>query len=394
MKRPHQENDEEELVLEDDLGQKDNKILKLSSPTSSQEGNASCAQDNDSIPHINRAPSDCLVHIFEYCPAPELLFTTPLVCRSWNNIITVPHVEELLWKQLCLNEWPVLLSIPTSAAQIEDGSFLNRGGFKGWKQFFHRYATVIPPLLHQKTRDMIMDRLVGAKELQVLPSMSDTPHDLRSYLQGVHSYLADSILNFINSVVAKLDKSGRYQLDHQQFMKRYMELKEQAEQAEQAKQEMDTVLSDNKHELAQKMEQLFLDCFKLLVDSRDGEWETNTLTILGPSGQLIQIDLTFSVYAWGSGYYAGNIRDPIPCCSVKLLGRPQAAMILYRHVAKTPVSPSLLSDMKTIRKHLGLQYLSIEELWNSIIERTWFGFDVHSYYEEMKRTMQEKLSGK
>ena len=406
MKRPHQENDEEELVLEDDLGQKDNKILKLSSPTSSQEGNASCAQDNDSIPHINRVPSDCLVHIFEYCPAPELSFTAPLVCRTWHNIISLPHVEELLWKQLCLNEWPVLLFISTSATQIENDSFLNGGGFKGWKQFFHRYATVIPPLLHENVPGTIM-QMMDAKKGKAPSTILPSTEDIRSHVQIISSLM--------NSIVAKLDKLDQYQLYHQRFMKRFVELKEQA------KQEMDTVLSDNKHELAQKMEQLFLDCFKLSICSdketqkdhchgRRSVSETKTLSILGPSGRLIQINLAF--YIEGSvtpiGYYIDDAHEHWASCDVQLRGpknkNNQSAekmeegeasheMSLYTQRDKQiDISPNFIPDMNIIRKHLGLQHLSTEALWETMTGQMNIGHDNERYYEEMKELVQEMFA--
>ena len=412
MKRSHQEND----VL-DDLRKKDNKMLKLSSSTSSQEENASCTQENDSIPsRMKQMPSDCLVHIFEYCPAPELSFTAPLVCRTWHNIISLPHVEELLWKQLCLNEWPVLLSIPTSATQIENDSFLNRGGFKSWKQFFHRYATVIPPLLHENVHGTI----TGAMNLP-----STTGVDMSN---GIRSYL-ETISCLVSSVTAKLDKFDHYQLNHKRCMALYRTLVQQAKH-------------DEDESINQKMEQLFLDRFKLLVDSKRetkkdythglrSATETKTLTILGPSGQLIQIDLAFHVSGSVSGYSIDDIRDQSACCSVKLLGRPkekrknnkkerqqndqscdeeemedaevqaeeEAAMVLYRQTYEEDcegsgerIPPNFLSDMNTIRKHLGLQHLSIEALWSSIIEQLDLGHDNDRYYEEMKEMVQGKLS--
>lgn len=159
-KQMKREREDETLAQRDDLGQKENKIWKISTgsqeenktmiPPSTPESHEQChllvavgvfgedCSDRGSVvdsieieqqQHINHVPSDCLIHIFEYCTAQILSYTVPLVCNVWYNVVTLLHVESLLWKQICLREWPIMYACTTIGD--DDYDYYQYGGRDG-----------------------------------------------------------------------------------------------------------------------------------------------------------------------------------------------------------------------------------------------------------------------
>lgn len=261
---------------------------------------------------------------------------------------------------------------------------------------------MISPLCHENVRDTMMNIM---NDGLILPSMSDV--DISN---GVVSRLQDAS-SFVRAVSAKLNRFTKYQHLHRQSMEEYVTLTEQARRMNTTDDKKND--GNEKLELDQKLECLFLKWFKVPINSNretkilhGGKFvfESEEFSVLGPSGHSIQVELAFDAL---KHRYDGmdGVRDATIHCIVKLLVPAEnktegqldemegssnftvQALDLYHY----EVSSNFVSDLNNIRKHLGIQHLCSEALWDCIVEQIDIDRDDYSYdyYEEMKFEMQQ-----
>jgi hypothetical protein len=100
---------------------------------------------NETQPSNNRIASDCLFHIFEYCSADMIAFIVPAVCTTWKQIVDNGQYEQLLWRQLCFNHWPILVECDKQVLfPIQ------------WKEFYKHHGVLISPLYSKGLFDVFV----------------------------------------------------------------------------------------------------------------------------------------------------------------------------------------------------------------------------------------------
>ena len=314
-------------------------------------------------------PIDCLIHIFEYCTAQVLSFTVPRVCRTWRHVLLPGSMtHELLWRQLCFGEWPILSMVTRcfvdSSQQevqekqrekgIEPNEFLVNCGIvdRNWERFFSRFAPLFVSLWptelsdHCGTVQSILQNVAfhvdddcndytneKKKESEQKKQENWTVKQLRNRILKAKNSL-NSLSLFAQSTVKQLERLEEYGQRRLRCMNQFSSLKQRLRHCTTNGNEKNTDSTDvdnNGTTLSRKIQQqqqeeanteeelelLFLDWFQTKQLVREHQEIHNYIKtdiwqqfgLLGPVGRSVLVH--FSYYACGSKFdprFVGSFR--------------------------------------------------------------------------------------
>jgi hypothetical protein len=292
-------------------------------------------------------PNDCLLNMFMFCPTDITAFILPAVCKTWNTMTTNEETEEcqLLWRQLCFKEWPILNSIYTGTTIVH------------WRAFFKNNARIVSPLY--------CSDVCNAVTLEAAQSQAS---------------LFDNIVRFI--VMADKCKQAQtllnsveiYQSKQKQMQEKYNEM----------------ISQDNEEKEKTPVEILFLSWFNKVIkvrqDNKEQEHSTRYIEeveyeIKGPSTNDVSVELCFEV---DSGEYDDN---DVANLKIYLLQTGSD----YELYSNKNLSENFIEHLITIYACLGLREISILELWDYLVNVGRYVKSGSSYLRDMKRAGETKI---